>query len=361
MLNFTVGPVQMSEEVRAIGAEHVPYFRTNEFSQVMFENERIFLNLLNAPAGSRAVFITGSGTASMEASVMNVLSPTDHALVIDGGSFGHRFAQLCEIHGIPHDSVVLDSGESLTEAHLSDYAGKGVSALLVNLCETSTGVLYDLPMISRFCQHEGALLVVDAVSAFLADELDMAAVGADVVITGSQKALALPPGVSLIALAPRALERVAAADVRCMYFDLKSALKNGERGQTPFTPAVGTLLQLNARLKQIVEAGGYAAEHARIARQAADFRERIAGLPFSMLPDHPSNAVTALLSGETSAKLIFETLKDEYGIWICPNGGELAEKVFRVGHIGALTPSDNETLVAALFDMRARGLIRGGL
>ena len=113
MLNFTVGPVQSSEQIRAIGAENVPYFRTAEFSDVMLENERLMLQFSGAPIGSRAVFITGSGTASMEATVMNLFTPEDRVLVVNGGSFGARFCKICEIHGIKYDEIKLDTGKQL--------------------------------------------------------------------------------------------------------------------------------------------------------------------------------------------------------------------------------------------------------
>ena len=142
-----------------------------------------------------------------------------------------------------------------------------------------------------------------------------------------------------------------------MYLDLKLALKNGERGQTPFTPAVGTLLQINCRLRQLEEVG-LQAELERIASLAADFRRRIGHLPFKMFSHAPATAVTSLEVAPTaSAKTIFTTLKDEYGIWVCPNGGDLAERVFRVGHIGDLTTEDNATLVAALDELAERGLL----
>lgn len=142
-----------------------------------------------------------------------------------------------------------------------------------------------------------------------------------------------------------------------MYLDLRDALTNGVRGQTPFTPAVGTLLQIHARLKQIEASGGAESEQRKIAELAEDFRRKVAGLPFEIVSESLSNAVTPLHPTTASAYDIFLTLKDEYGIWICPNGGELAEKVFRVGHIGALTTEDNDTLIAAFKDMQKRGLI----
>ena len=355
MLNFSVGPVQSDDYVREIGSCQVPYFRTPEFSEVMFENEKLVLKFAKAPKGSRAVFITGSGTASMEASVINTLAKNDKAIVVNGGSFGHRFSEILDIHKIPHDDIVLETGKALTKEHLLPFENKGYTAFLVNVCETSTGVRYDMNLIGEFCKRNGIFLIADAVSAFLADESDMEKTGADVLMTGSQKALACPPGVSIIVLSPRALKRVENTDSGCMYLDLKRALENGERGQTPFTPAVGTLLQINARLRKIDETGGADAEVKRVGELAAYFREKIKAFPFKTVSESPSNAVTSLApEGNLSAYTIFTVLKDEYGIWICPNGGELKDKIFRVGHIGALTKADYDTLFNALEDMRAR-------
>lgn len=346
-----------SDAVRAIGEEQVPYFRTAEFSETMKENEKLVKKFAKAPEGARVVFITGSGTASMEATVMNVFTPKDRVLVVNGGSFGHRFVQLCEIHDIPHTEIKLDMGCALTAEHLAPYEDKGYTGFLVNLDETSTGVLYDIQLISDFCHRNGIFLVVDSISSFLADPFDMAKLGVDVMITGSQKALACPPGISLIVLAPNAVERVCSREVKSMYFNLKDALKNGERGQTPFTPAVGILRQINARLREIEQAGGVESENKRMAELAADFRSKIADMPFSIVSQSLSNAVTPLHPHNVSAYDIFLRLKDEYGIWICPNGGDMADKVFRVGHLGAITTDDNTTLVEAFKDMQRRGLL----
>ena len=358
MINFTVGPVQSSEEVRAIGAEHVPYFRTPEFSAVMLENEALMQRFAKAPEGARTVFITGSGTASMEAAVMNVFTPADKVLLVNGGSFGQRFHELCQIHQVPFEEIRLETGKALTSEHLAAYENKGFTGFLVNIHETSTGVRYDADLIGEFCRRNGLFLVVDAISSFLADEFDMAAMGADVMITGSQKALACPPGISVMVLSKRAVERIEGNQVRCMYLDLKSALKNGERGQTPFTPAVGTLLQIHARLKAIEAAGGVEMETAKIAALAADFRSRIADLPLTVCSEAMSNAVTPLMTQNCSAYDVFTVLKDEYGIWVCPNGGEYKEKIFRVGHIGDLTVEDNAVLADALHDLVKRGILR---
>ncbi len=357
MINFTVGPVQSNDEVRAIGSEQVPYFRTPEFSSVMLENESLMKKFAKAEYNARVVFITGSGTASMEASVMNCLTPKDKVLIINGGSFGHRFMEICTIHDIPYTEIHLDTGRSLKKSDLVQYDDCGYTGLLVNVHETSTGVYYDIEMISDFCKKNGIFLIVDAISSFLADEFNMAKLGADVMIAGSQKALACPPGISVIVLSSKAVERVNSAQVKSLYFNLHDALKNGERGQTPFTPAVATLLQINARLKQIENDGGVEIETRKIRLIAEDFRKKIAGLPFEICSESLSNAATPIHPLTASAYDIFTSLKDEYGIWICPNSGELKEKVFRVGHMGALTTADNTKLVEAFKDLQKRGII----
>ena len=356
MINFTVGPVQMDEKIRELGSHQIPYFRTQEFSDIMLENEKLFLKFLHAPKDAKAVFMTGSGTASMETSIINTLDENDKVIVVNGGSFGHRFVELLEIHHIPYSEIKLEPGHKLKKEHLLAYEGKDYTAFLVNLHETSTGVLYDIKLISEFCQRNDLFLIVDSISSFLADPFDMKELEADMVITGSQKALALPPGLSLIALSHRAVKRVETHDSHCMYLNLKSALKNQERGQTPFTPAVGTLIQLNQRLKDIDAAGGVESEIEKIGERARYFRERIASLPLEIVSENMSNAVTPLHPLTDNAYEIFLKLKDEYGIWVCPNAGELKDHIFRVGHIGELSLKEYDILIDALFDLHNKGV-----
>lgn len=357
MINFTVGPVQSSELVCKIGGEQVPYFRTPEFSEIMLENERLIKKFANAENDARVVFITGSGTASMEATVINTLTSKDKVLIVNGGSFGQRFVELCKIHNILYSEILVKEREVLTEEMLLPYEQRGYTAFLVNVHETSTGVLYDIGMISDFCKRNHLFLIVDAISSFLADTFEMEKLSVDVMIAGSQKALACPPGISMIVLSTKAIQRIEQNDTKCMYLDLKSALKDGLRGQTPFTPAVGTLLQIHARLQEIERNGGANKEVEKTAELAEDFRAKIKEYPFEIVSDSMSNAVTPLHPVSASAYEIFTILKDEYDIWVCPNGGQLKDKVFRVGHIGELTSEDNDKLIAAFEDMQRRGLI----
>ena len=176
-------------------------------------------------------------------------------------------------------------------------------------------------------------------------------------ITGSQKALSCPPGVSILALSEKAVERVDQNKPKTLYFHLPDILKDQERGQTPFTPAVGILLQIHERLAEIKRSGGAEKEIERIASQAKDFRDRIRDLPLTLLAENPANAVSALQIPSANAYELVLRLKEDYGIWVCPNGGELKNHIFRVGHIGALNHDDNRVLVDALKDLQTRGLL----
>ena len=359
MINFTVGPVQSSDAVRAIGAEQVPYFRTQEFSKLMLENEQLIKKFAHTTDDSRVVFLTCSGSGGMECAIMNTLTKEDKALVINGGSFGERFVELLTLHEIPFTEIKLEHGKALKPEHLAPYEGKGYTAFLLQKHETSTGVHYDINLVSDFCKRNNSFLIVDTISTFLCDPFDMAELNAGVMITGSQKALACPPGIAVMALAPSALERIEKTKCCCQYLDLKLALKNQERGQTPWTPAVGVLRQINVRLKEIDAAGGDKSEIARTAGLANYFRTKLKEyqLPFEIISESLSNAVTPLHPTTQSAYEIFLKIKDEYGMWICPNGGNMKDTIFRVGHIGCLTEKDYDKLIDAFLDLRNKGFI----
>ena len=359
MINFTVGPVQSSDAVRAIGAEQVPYFRTAEFSETMFENERLVKQFAYATEDSKVVFMTCSGSGGMETAIINTLTKADKALVINGGSFGERFVELLTLHEIPFTEIKLEYGKALKPEHLAPYEGKGYTAFLLQKHETSTGVHYDINLVSDFCKRNNCFLIVDTISTFLCDPFDMTATNTGIMITGSQKALACAPGIAVMILSPDALKRVEKNHCHCQYLDLKLALKNMERGQTPWTPAVGILRQINVRLKEIEAMGGAEAEIARCAGLAKYFRDKLEEfqLPFEIVSESLSNAVTPLHPTTQSAYEVFLKIKDEYGMWICPNGGDMKDTIFRVGHIGYLQEKDYDKLIAAFLDLREKKFI----
>jgi len=334
-----------------IASEQLPYFRTPEFSELMFENERLFKASIRAARNSKTVFLTTSGTGAMEAAVINCFGDEDKLLVINGGGFGKRFAEICQIHGISYDELKLDFGEVLTEDRLNGFDGSKYTGLLVNLHETSTGQLYDINLISAYCRKYGLYLVVDAISAYLADKIDYDEDGIDALIVSSQKALALSPGLSIVEVSERMYrDKVVNIQPRTMYLDFKSHVKNMERGQTPFTPAVGILLELQERLTQI-EKKGVGQIQADAKALAERLRRELKTRGFRV-PEYPlSNALTPVLL-EPNAKEIYEQLKSKYDIIVTPSGGALEKVLIRVGHLGNVKWEDYEVLLNAMEQIR---------
>jgi aspartate aminotransferase-like enzyme len=347
----------MDQEILKIGADQIPYFRTEEFSNLMFENELLLKKFVKANDSSRVIFLTASGTAAMEATVMNLFNASDKILVVNGGSFGARFKEICDIHELNSEEIKLNYAEPLTKDHLEKYEDKGFTGFLINVHETSTGVLYDMELVKEFCQRNNLFLVVDAISSFLADKFDMSQYGVNATILSSQKAIALPPGMSFVILDKKAQEKLLNMRVKSLYFNFQHYLLDGKRGQTPYTPAVSILIQLRKRLKKIDSIGVERTVN-EVAYIAQDFRNKIEGLPLEIASSSLSNAVTPLKpTGKMPADEIFKYLILNYQIFVCPNGGELREKLFRVGHIGLITVEDNSALVKAFTDMNQRGVL----
>ena len=264
---FTVGPITMRESVLEEGAKQPPYFRDPSYGEMAKTIIVDLLALMKAPEGSQLATLTGSGTAGMEAAVINLFDENSKVLVIDGGSFGRRFQEICEGYGIPHEVVKIAPGTDLKREHLDAY--EAFDGILVNMHETSTGQLYDIDMLGKLCAEKDALLVCDIISSFLADPYDMAAMGANVSLLSTNKGLGLAPGLALVALDPKAASRLKRP--KSLYFRLEDYLVNAKRGQTPYTPAISVMLQLRKRLDEIKAAGGYDAIVEQVRAQAMDY------------------------------------------------------------------------------------------
>ncbi len=346
---FTVGPVEMAPDICRVAAEPLPYFRTQAFSALLKELERQFLESIAAPDEARAVFLTASGSGAMEAAVTGLFGPEDKLLVIDGGSFGHRFAEICRLHKLPATIHSLPLAEDFSADTLAPYSGRGFTGLLIQAHETSIGKKLDLAAAGAWCRREGCLLVADCVSAYLVDDLDMEGMNIDLLLTASQKALALQPGLTLLACSKAVVDRIYAhPDRGGLYLNLYQAFLNAERGQTPFTPALAIIYQLRARLEGISAAGGPKTEVKRCADLAGYLRRRLAAeTPFSLPTYSLSNGLTPVWTGQFDAYRLFEELLAD-GFTVTPCGGDLAKRMLRIGHMGNLTPSDYDTLLTAL-------------
>src|SRR3989338_1638813 len=205
---FTVGPTEMDDDLLHLAGTQPPYFRTREFYDLTAENKQLLLDFVDGEENSEVVFLTASGTAAMEASLINFFDEHSRLLIINGGMFGARYTRIAKLHKINFYELKLRPGESLKAIHLEPLRNEHFDGVVVNGHETSTGVLYDLELLGRFTRSKNALFVCDAISTFLADDYKMKEYGIDVTVTSSQKALGLHPGMSFIVLSPRALQQL---------------------------------------------------------------------------------------------------------------------------------------------------------
>lgn len=343
---FTVGPVSMYPEVRRVHLDQMVYFRTDEFSALVKENIAKLAALLDTDYLPGIIYLTASGTAAMEAVITNCLKKNDYALVVNGGTFGHRFCELLQYHRIGYDSIDLKWDESLTEEHLLQKDGRKYSVFLVNLHETSTGQLYNIDLIKNYCQKNDILLVVDAISTFLADDFSMKGNGIDATIISSQKGLCLNAGLSFVAMSERMTARCLSIETHgdC-YFRFADYLKNIERGQTPYTPAVSIMYELRAMLALIESKGGKQAWLNEIKEKGDYFREKALRRGLG-IPSYPlSRMLTPIVFEDVDAGKMFIELKDKYGIYVNPCSGEIGKKMFRVSHIGSTSHEDFDNLL----------------
>ena len=345
---FTVGPTQMRKEIMEVGGQLVPYFRTPEFSEIMLDSDRLLKKFMNAGRDAQSIYLTCSGTGAMEATIMNCFTKNDKVLIVDGGTFGHRFVDLCKVHGIPHDSICIRFDEILTEKHFKKFDIFGYRVVFVNIEGTATGQLYDIKIISDYCKRNDTYLVVDAISSFLIDHYDMDTYDVDATIISSQKGMCIAPGLSVVVLSDRIVrERVKKIDIKNLYFNFNEYMKDFERGQTPFTPCVGICMEMNRALN-LIEEMGLENLLMSIDKVAKDFRKRVKELPVT-IPAFPlSSAITPIIFKDKIAKKVFNILKDKYDVYVNPTGGDREEYVLRVAHIGDTTIEDNKMLIDLL-------------
>lgn len=338
---FTVGPVQMYEHTLKERSKPIPYFRTDEFSKVMLETDEMLKELLHTSKDSKSIYLTASGSAAMEAVVFNCFNKNeDKLLVVVGGTFGKRFSQICEIHQIPHEDIILENNEVLNENHLSKYENSGITGFLVNLDETSTGQLYDIDMISSFCKRNNSYLIVDAISTFLCDEYYMDKWGIDATVLSTQKGLCLSPGMAIVTMNEKIVEeKVKKNNFPSLYFNFKDYMSNMERGQTPFTPAVGVVFEIYDMLKTIKQEG-LSNRLKKIDNLAKIYRKNIIADGIT-LPKYPlSNAITPTVLEKPVAMDIFNEIKNNYDMFVNPTGGVNANHVLRIAHVGDLNEDD---------------------
>lgn len=338
---LTPGPTPLPPEICEALSRPIIHHRTPQFQSILKEAEEGLKEVFQT---KNDVFIlTSSGTGAMEAAVVNLLSWGDKALVIQGGKFGERWTELCEAYGIKPIVINVEWGKALDPAVLKQYLEKeqAVKAVFATLCETSTGVTFDIKALAQAIRDTEAVLVVDAISGLGAVDLAMDDWGVDVVVCGSQKGLMLPPGLGFISVSKKAWKLVEASQCPKYYFDLKDAKKALEKTDTPFTPAIGLVIALNEALK-IMRQEGLENIFKRHHKLAEATRAAMVALGLELFSlDAGSDAVTAVKvpAGVDGEKLV-KTMRDEYGVTIAGGQGEMKGKLIRIAHMGYISEFD---------------------
>ena len=329
-----VFPGDIDPQLMKICSDPIPYMRTAEFSEIVKDTEQMLLEFVGCNDG-RTIIYTGSGTGAMDAVVNNYVSTCRKAMVIDGGSFGHRWAELCEYYDCNYSvfEVPFANDPDYDELERRVVADKS-DVLLCQHHETSSGELFDIERISRICKKYGISLVVDIISSFLAEPFDMNRLGVDICLTSTQKGLNILPGLSIVFLSKRILESKFAH--KGYYFDFEENLKNLTRGQTPYSPATSLFLQLHKRCLRLKETG--VDKNIEIVRRRAMwFREICNRYGWTMPAQTPSSAITSF-EIHRNGDILTRTLIEENEIYIMPSGGH--KNLFRVSHMGEQTHED---------------------
>lgn len=343
-----VFPGGIDPDVLAIGSEPVPYARTDQFAAMVIEIEGLMLPLLGCSDG-RLLSLTASGSAAMEAAVSNLVGADSRVLVIEGGTFGKRWVDMIQRYSNGRIDVEhVPFGADLDYDRIERLVREGsYNMLFMQHHETSSGVKFDVSRIGPVCRVAGTLLVVDAISSFLADEFSMDDANIDVAILSSQKGLCLPPGLSFVVLGRETL-RMTQLHRRGSYFDFVDNLDSLARGHPLFTPAVQLYRQLHRRLLKVTE-GGVQNFVNDVRAKAIAFRELLNADGRPQIVSSPSNCLTSFnLRGPT--RVIIDGLATA-GFYVMPSS---QPHQVRVAHLGTSTQDDHQMLFQAIRDLEAR-------
>jgi len=348
---FTPGPTMVPGDVALAGAKDMIHHRTDQFKAIydkcgaglkqIFETQRPVLVLL------------GSGTAAMEGAVAGLVSAGEKMITLNGGKFGERWGKIgraygCMVHEVKYPWDDFASVDKLEQA-LADCPD--AVAVFTQLNETSTGVGNPIKDLAAVCQKHGKMIVVDGISGLTAMECPMDKWGLDILLTGSQKGLMMPPGLAFIALSERAAEKVNATPPRCFYNDLKAALANDLKSTHAWTSGVSLYQQLSVALDMMLSEGLHNIIH-RCHTQGEAVRSAARALGFRMLNEKsPGDVLTPILLPENvKAGEVAKFLRTEWGIYFAAGQDDYKDKIIRIGHLGY--QDHFETIMAiAAFEM----------
>jgi aspartate aminotransferase-like enzyme len=345
------GPTQVPQTALQALARQPISHRSSEFNSMMAEVTKN-LQWLHQTQND-VLLLAGSGTAAMEAGIINFLSPGDRVIVGCNGKFGDRWAELCKIFGLEVETITSKWGEPLIvdefAAKLEADTQKQIKAVIITHSETSTGVINDLENISHHIKNHGtALSIIDAVTSLGSVNVPIDTWGLDVVVSGSQKGYMVPPGLGIVAVSAKAWEAYKTAKFPKYYLDLEKYRLATINNTSPFTPPVNLIVALQTTLRMMQEEGleSIFARHLRVMK-AVRAAIRSLNLTLFAQDNYASPAVTAIAS-QLEADKIREIVKKRFDIEIAGGQDHLKNKIFRIGHLGFICDRDILTCISAL-------------
>lgn len=351
---FTPGPTMVPEDIMLEMARPMEHHRTPYFRDLHKELCGHLQYLFQTSA--KCLTFTGSGTSAMEAAIVGCCPKGHKALVIENGNFAERWGKVCTAFGIEHNKLALEWGRGAKAAEVEKAmeADRSIDTVICVHSETSTAALSDVEGIARITRKRGALLLVDGITAVGAIPAKMDEWGVDVYVTGSQKALMLPPGLAFAAVNDRAWERIDSGQMPTFYNNLKNYRKSLETYDNPYTPNVSLVRGAVYSLKQIRERTLEAiwSETALLARA---MRAALTALGLKIFPADPVDSVTAAWVPEgVDEGALRKTMRGRFGFQIAGGQGKVTGKIIRFSHMGYVDMFDTIGVIAAL-EMALKG------
>ena len=345
---LTPGPTPVPAEAALKESLPIIHHRTAAFGKI-FEEVNEGLKYVFQTKNDVLIFAS-SGTGVMEGSIVNLLSPGDKLIVSDTGKFGERWWKIAKAYGIEYVLLKEEDGyptdiEKIKKALKDNPQAK---AVYTTLTETSTCVVNDIKTIGEVVANTEAVLVVDAISGLGAQEMHSDKWKVDVVVTGSQKGLMIPPGLAFASVSEKAWKLVENAKLPKFYFDWKQARKSIATKETPYTPAISLIVALSESIKMIKDEGmeNIWKRHQSLADAT---RAGVKAIGLQLFSKAPCNAVTAVSVPQgLSGSVIYKKMRDDFGVNIAAGQGELKDKIFRIAHLGYMEKFDIIIALSAL-------------
>ncbi|MCJ7785569.1 MAG: alanine--glyoxylate aminotransferase family protein [Desulfobacterales bacterium] len=347
---FSPGPTMLPPEVLLKMAEPIMHHREPEFEKIFAEIREELKYLFQTK--NEVLIFTSSGTGAMEGAVSNLLSKGDKAIVVRGGKFGERWGEICKAYGIEFIPIDVEWGKAVDPRRIKELleSDPSIRAVYTQASETSTGVKHPIQAVADLVKrYEDRVIVVDAITGIGVFNIPTDAWGLDVVISGSQKALMLPPGLSFATLSDKAWKLAEKSTLPKYYFDFKKELKNTKKNQSSYTPAISLFVGLKETLHMIRKEGLEAVFH-RHEKLAEATRQAVKAIGLELYaPDSPSSAVTAVkipekIDGEKLKDLFFE----RFGITVAEGQDRAKGKIIRIAHLGYYERLDMVMVISAL-------------